>query len=144
MEHDKTEVVTWVDLEPVTRAQCAIVAGPPSSSPPMSLHVTINVGSSSDLGKCVVLEVFFSTQVSTPFLGLIFSPIKPDVPPPPLPPLIKGQVGRPRFGIDILQLFPHHYSTPARPARPASWLQLNFVFMERRRENRPGFRKEPQ
>ena len=93
---------------------------------------------------CVVLEVFFSTQVSTPFLGLIFSPIKPDVPPPPLPPLIKGQVGRPRIGIDILQLFPHHYSTPARPARPASWLQLNFVFMERRRENRPGFRKEPQ
>ena len=66
---------------------------------------------------------------------------QPDVPPPPLPPLIKGQVGRPRFGIDILQLFPHHYSTPARPA---SRLQLNFVFMERRRENRPGFRKEPQ
>ena len=73
VEHDKEEVVTWVDLEPVTRAQCAIVTGPPSSSPPMSLHVTINVGSSSDLGKCVVLEVFFSTQVSTPFLGLIFS-----------------------------------------------------------------------
>ena len=77
VEHDKEEVVTWVDLEPVTRAQCAIVTGPPSSSPPMSLHVTINVGSSSDLGNvnvCVVLEVFFSTQVSTPFLGLIFSP----------------------------------------------------------------------
>ena len=90
---------------------------------------------------CVVFEVFFSTQVSTPFLSLIFSPIKPDVPPPPLPPLIKGQVGRPRIGIDILQLFPHHYSTPAKPA---SWLHLNFVFMERRRENRPGFRKEPQ
>ena len=46
--------MTWVDLEPVTRAQCAIVTGPPSSSPPMSLHVTINVGSSSDLGNVYV------------------------------------------------------------------------------------------
>ena len=142
VEHDKEAVVTWVDLEPVTRAQCAIVTGPPSSFPPMSLHVTINVGSSSDL--CNVYVCGFGGFLFHPGVNAIPWPdllSQPDVPPPPLPPLIKGQVGRPRFGIDILQLFPHHYSTPARPA---SWLQLNFVFMERRRENRPGFRKEPQ
>ena len=142
MEHDKEEMVTWVDPEPVTRAQCAIVTGPPSSSPPMSLHVTINVGSSSDLGNVYVCGfggfLFHPGVNAIPWPDLLS---QPDVPPPPLPPLIKGQVGRPRFGIDILQLFPHHYSTPARPA---PWLQLNFVFMERRRENRPGFRKEPQ
>ena len=109
--------MTWVDLEPVTRAQCAIVTEPPSSSPPMSLHVTINVGSSSDL--CNVYMCGFGGFLFHPGVNAIPWPdllSQPDVPPPPLPPLIKGQVGRLRFGIDILQLFPHHYSTPAKPA----------------------------